>query len=105
MAPLGSWMRRAGKCCLPVYDEIQSYGQGLFRVQANGKWGVVSDGDKQVIPLEYDYVGPLRENVAVVKSGVGFGIVNSKGVLVSELIYDKIRLEENVGHAYRGDRF
>ncbi|MCS6796623.1 MAG: WG repeat-containing protein, partial [Raineya sp.] len=39
-----------------VYDDINSYQNGLFLVSIGNKWGVVDATNKPIIPFEYDYI-------------------------------------------------
>ena len=86
----------------PRYYEIQAYGRDLFRVNYQGKWGVVKASDSPLIPFEYDYISPLKKQLCVVKKGAFFGIVNSRGQEVVEPTYDRIELEKDRARAYRG---
>jgi hypothetical protein len=84
----------------PSYHEIQSYGKDLFRVNFNGRWGVVRSDQGFIIPFEYDYIAPLRGKVCVVKIGDLFGVVNSSGEEVVPPQFHRIELENNKGRAY-----
>lgn len=83
------------------YNEIQPYGRNQFRVNKQGKWGIVTTGDQALIALDYDYIAPLRTNVCVVKKGALFGIVNEAGEEVIAPEFEKIELENNKAKAYK----
>lgn len=85
----------------PRYSEIQFYQGNLFRVNHQGKWGIVKSDDQLIIPFRYDYIAPLRDNVCVVKQGRFFGLVNFLGEEVVEPLYDRIVLEGNRAKAYK----
>jgi len=96
-----------GKSVLPIqFDEIQTYGNGFYRVNQGGKWGVVSEGGAAVIPMVYDYIAPLRAKVCLVKKGNAFGLVNYHGEEVVAPIYHRIELEDKQAKAYtkKGDQ-
>ena len=84
----------------PRYYEIQSYGRRLFRVNYQGKWGVVRADETPMIPFNYDYIAPLRGKLCVVKKDNLFGIVNFKGEEVVEPAYHRIELENQQAKAY-----
>lgn len=86
----------------PKYFEIQSYGKNTFRVNHNGKWGVVDITDTEVIPFDYDYIAPLKNDVCVVKKGRFLGIANFKGEEQVAPEYNRIQLENNKAKAWKG---
>jgi hypothetical protein len=85
----------------PRYSDIQFYQGNLFRVNYQGKWGIVESDNQLIIPFRYDYIAPLRDNVCVVKKGRFFGIVNFLGEEVVKPLYDRIVLEGNRAKAYK----
>ncbi len=87
----------------PLYNEIQSYGEGLFRVNFEGRWGVVNTDNEPVIPLAYDYIAPLQGAVCLVKRGEQFGVVNASGELVVPVEYHRIELSAQEARAYQLD--
>ena len=84
------------------YFEIQSYGEKTFRVNLNGKWGVVDENDAVVIPFAYDYIAPLKTKVCVVKKGRLLGLSNFKGEEQVAPAYNRIQLENNKAKAWKG---
>ncbi len=84
----------------PQYAEIQSYERDAFRVNYRGKWGIVKVNDQAMTPFEYDYMAPLRGNIAVVKKGAVFGVVNFKGEEVVKPFYQRMEAENNRIKAY-----
>ena len=92
-----------GNVLLPTkYFEIQSYGENTFRVNLNGKWGVVNLKDETVIPFDYDYIAPLKTKVCVVKKGRLLGIANHKGEEQVAPAFNRIQLENNKAKAWKG---
>lgn len=86
------------------YNEIQSYGWEQFRANKAGKWGIVSTNDKVVIPFDYQYIAPLRQNVCIVKKDGHFGVANVKGQEIIAVKYDRIEMEEERVKAYLGEK-
>ena len=86
----------------PKYFEIQSYGKNTFRVNFNGKWGVVDTKDETIISFDYDYIAPLKKDVCVVKKGRLLGIVNFNGEEQVAAEYNRIQLEKNKAKAWKG---
>ncbi len=84
----------------PIYAEIQSYDRGLFRVNYQGKWGVVRANDEPLIHFGYDYIAPLRGRICVVRKSNRFGLVNFKGEEVVKPHFDRIELDGNQAKAY-----
>lgn len=84
----------------PKYYEIQSYGRKLFRVNYQGKWGVVRPDETPLISFNYDYIAPLRGKLCQVKKDNLFGIVNFKGEEVVQPAYHRIELNQNQAKAY-----
>ena len=85
------------------YDEIQYFCENQFRVNRDGKWGVVSFNDEIIIPLIYEFIRPLQYKMCVVKNGGRLGIVNAKGKEQVASKFNRIFLEKNKAKAYQGD--
>ena len=83
-----------------LYNEIQAYDLNQFRVNYEGKWGVVRSSQEAVIPFEYDYIAPLRGRVCMVKKDDLFGVVNYLGEEVVPPKFHRIELEADEGRAY-----
>ncbi len=89
----------------PYYNEIQTFGKSAFRVNIDGRWGVAATGDENLVPFDYDYIAPLKNNSAVVKQGGKLGLLNAAGEEVVAPAYTKILLEDDGrAKAYRGEQ-
>ena len=56
-----------------------------------GKWGYLDPQGEEITPCVYDAVSEFsKEGVAVVKVGEKRGLVNIKGEMLCEPIYDRI---------------
>ncbi|MCB0636602.1 MAG: WG repeat-containing protein, partial [Lewinella sp.] len=96
-----SW---CGQEVLPAqYQEIQSQGEAHFRVNQDGKWGVVNIQDQVVIPLIYDYIAPLQGPVCTVKQNGRFGLLNDQGDMLANPEFDRIEVSDREARAYRLD--
>ena len=84
----------------PRYSEIQAYADGLFRVNLNGRWGVVDENDEVVIGFDYDYIAPMKDNYCVVIQNKRLGVANYLGKVVVPTKFDKIELESGRAKAY-----
>jgi hypothetical protein len=84
-----------------VYEEIQPYSKGLFRVKRSNAWGIVGVNDELIIPFEYEYIAPLKGEVCVVRKNSKYGIANVAGELVVKAEYDKIELKDNIARAFK----
>ncbi|MGB0983355.1 MAG: WG repeat-containing protein [Saprospiraceae bacterium] len=84
-----------------IYEEIQPYGKGFFRVKKSDFWGIVGVNDKLIIPFEYEYIAPLKKEVCVIRQNNKYGIANVAGELVVKAEYDKIELKDNIARAFK----
>lgn len=83
---IGLWglMKFDGHESIPCqYDDIEYWADNLYKVKLNRKWGVITTSDNHfVLNIEYDSIGALKENVAVVfKNGKTYKVdINGKEV-------------------------
>lgn len=83
-----------GAATLPViYQEIQPFLRGLFRVKQKGAWGLVGGSEEIVLPCEYDYISPLSGGGCLLRRGGKFGLANYRGEVIQPCTYDRIELE------------
>ena len=60
-------------------------------VNQKGKCGYADESGNLIVDYKYDFIGPFSEhNVAVVKKGKKFGMVNSEGEEVLPAVYDAL---------------
>lgn len=96
-------VRTSGEVLLgPRYNEIQSFGPGLFRVNYQGKWGLVDLQGSPVLAFEYDYIAPLAGPVCLVRKGSGVGVANQLGRVVLPPSYDRLEFGEGEVRAFSG---
>ncbi len=93
-----------GKPCLPPqFNEIQPFGEGLFRVRSRQKWGIAAEGGTLVAPAEYEYISPPDHSVCVMQKEEKFGLLNLQFEEVKPAEFDRIILEENVAKTYKNN--
>ncbi|MCH2042722.1 MAG: WG repeat-containing protein [Saprospiraceae bacterium] len=78
------------------YSDILPFGEGTCRLNIDEKWGVISFARDTIIPFVYDYIGALKRTVAVVSKNNRRGVINQKGKLVLDLIYNSLPLANNM---------
>ena len=86
---------------IPIYKKenkpfLRSCGKGLYEIIRDGKWGVIDDNFKQVIPCKYDGVGSFgKDGLMKVKilsqERYLYGMVNQQGVEQIPVIYESIK--------------
>jgi hypothetical protein len=86
----------------PRYTDIQAFDLYHFRVNYDQNWGIVNVLDSLVVPFQYDYIAPPKENLCVVKKEGMFGVVSLVEGEVVEPVYDRIVLESRRAKAYSG---
>lgn len=79
---------------------LEYAGEGFYKIARNGKWGIINDELREVVPLKYDFVCQ-RDSYGhfLVRHDEGrdmkFGLVNKHGVELLPPIYDTITLNDN----------
>ena len=53
------------------FDEVSVFSNGLCPVQTEGKWGMVNEKGKRVVPYKYESIGAYMSDVAPVKTFEG----------------------------------
>lgn len=89
------------------YDRIQYAGEGLFIVHKKEKKGLVDMTGKIVIPVEYDAIGSVVNNVISLLKSMRFGLYNiSKNKLIKPR-YDKnlVPYNDRLIAAYRNGKY
>ncbi len=78
------------------YHEIHAYAEDLYRVNYEGKWGIVSKNDEVIIPFEYDYIAPSQSNVCAAKKGQFYTAINLDGEELIDAKYQRVTVEEDL---------
>lgn len=76
----------------PIFDFASSFHSGLAIVEVKGLQGVINDKAKWIIPAIHKIIKVINEETFIVSDGEKFGLMNSKGEVVLEMIYSQIRI-------------
>jgi|GEM_PF-3492773 len=75
----------------PIYDEIRDFKDGLAAVRLNGKYGLMNESEKFIIPAEYDELYTFwHYQLVEVQKGLKKGFLDMKGNIVVPMEYDEI---------------
>ena len=90
---------------LTLYDNVNSFSEGLASVKQNGKYGFIDKKGTVIVPLIYDNVNSFSEGLAIVGQNCKYGLIDKKGNIVLPLIYDYINESNSVIRPlnYKGD--
>lgn len=101
------------------FKNAHNFSEGLALVIQNEKTGFINKKSELTIPSIYDWAYDFEDNIAIVQSGnhmlklssmltlenndiqnldiisLKYGVINKKGELLIELIYDEIKLDTN----------
>ncbi|MCI8397622.1 MAG: WG repeat-containing protein [Clostridia bacterium] len=84
------------------YDKDQKvwYEENVFRVQKDGKYGLVNYSGKKLLDCEYNSITPISgiENSLVIEKDSKFGLCDDAGNIIIEPNYKKI---EKIGNDYK----
>lgn len=75
-----------------VYEFIGMLSQKRIPAEKNGKYGYLNENLKEAIAFSYDNALPFQENVAAVKSGENWMLINRKGEKLTQDIYKDIAI-------------
>jgi len=76
----------------PIFDFASSFHSGLAVVEVKSLQGVINDKAKWIIPAVHKVIKAVNEEMFIVSDGEKFGLMNSNGESVLEMIYSQIRL-------------
>ncbi|MBP5548507.1 MAG: WG repeat-containing protein [Bacteroidales bacterium] len=83
-----------GKERFGMYDDVSGFYDGYSMVKLNGKYGIINQRGKVILPIEYDNSGwrsmeyLFSEGLAMVEKDGKYGFVNKQGKVVIPLIYE-----------------
>jgi len=81
-----------------LYEDIGTFGEGLFPAKVNGAYGYINGEGKTVIPHEWDTAGAFSEGLAPVSKCGFYGYINQDGQPVTEFIYaDALTVKNGLG--------
>ena len=65
------------------YDEVEPFLEGLARVTLNGKYGVIDNTGKIIVPLEYESPSNFSEGLAPVFLNGKWGFIDKTGKIIA----------------------
>lgn len=64
----------------PKYDSIEMLGNGYFVVSNNGKYGMMNDKEKEIVPLKFDKLSPFCSHTSILYANNTFvGYLSDEG--------------------------
>jgi len=81
------------------YDEIQLWTDQHFRISKNGEWGVVDLEENFLVEPEYEYIGPLQNNIAHVRNFGKAGLINIHGEVLFKCDFDEVTINKGEARA------
>lgn len=84
---------RTGKMVIePIYDDIEILDNPSFvKVKLKDKFGVLNVDGRVIVPVEYDYVGRMSEDIIIVKQEDKYGCFDKEGKLVTPVESEEIK--------------
>jgi len=73
----------------PIYNSIDSHGDRNI-VSLNGKYGIIDDDNKEVLPIKYDMIVPLGDYYFKVKTEKGWSLGYIQHGIIYPNIFDDI---------------
>ncbi len=72
-------------------ENPEPFGVGYYLVSNNGLKGVVDEHGKIIVPIKFDEISPLQENmVYIVKQNKSFGLYHKTGKMLLKPVYQQI---------------
>lgn len=79
-------------CASDKYDNKTEFINGFATVNLNGKYGVINEKGKEIVPCKYEFVGTYIDGIAKIKLNNKVGLIDEKGKEIVSPKYDKISL-------------
>ncbi len=106
----------SGNEVIPVkYKRAEDFYLGLAKVNYEGKVGFIDSTDKAVIPFKYDHITNFYRGIATTFVGTTddmgnnidgkYGLIDVKGNVLAEPIYDKVSTADGYIFAKLGDTY
>ncbi len=76
-------------------DELFFNDTNLYRIEVDGKSGLVNEKFEMVWPLDYDYIGAVENKQAVVKKNKKFGLLRLDQTIVLPIEFDSLCVQKN----------
>ena len=69
--------------------------QTLIPYTNGTKWGYMNKAKKNVLPCIYDDTAPFINDVAIASQGSKYGLINSKGLVITPFKYTRISFRDD----------
>ena len=90
-----------GTPVLPVqYRSVAAFAPGRYRVLQPSGWGMLGEAGNWQLAPDYQYIAPLKGQVALVRSTGGAGLVNARGEVLLDARYDRIEIGATSARAF-----
>lgn len=79
------------------------YEENVFKVQKDGKYGLIDIDGKEILDIKYDEIKPLKglKNSILIKENGKYGLVNTSGATIINPEFNKIeKFDEDYKHGY-----
>jgi hypothetical protein len=75
----------------PIYQEVRDFAnQPYAGVKTKGKWGLIDQAGKTIVPFQYDDFQYYEDSIAGIKKGKKFGVISLKtGRELVPVLYDQ----------------
>ncbi len=73
-----------------IYEDADSFSEGLARVRKSGKWGFINKTGREVIPCIYEHAFSFSEGLASVRKSGKWGFIDKSGREVIPCLYDHV---------------
>jgi len=94
----------SGKEIVPfIYDDANSFHEGLASVCRNGKWGCIDKSGKDVILPDFDTAISFHNGLAMVSSNGKWGLIDKEGTIILPIVNDYVMENENGGYTASND--
>lgn len=74
----------------PKYDEARDFVGKTAFVKFGGKWGMIDNFEKVIIPFEYDDIRKRNDGTYLVKSHGGYGVIDENNKVIIPTQFDEI---------------
>ncbi|MFT5821668.1 MAG: hypothetical protein ACI8ZM_002922 [Crocinitomix sp.] len=64
------------------YTKLKLYYPGVYLAKFEGKWGVLNQKQDSILTFEYDFIGEMHDNRAIVEKEELFNYIDAKGELI-----------------------
>ena len=79
-----------GRALTAPLCEYAFFSEGVYSVEHDGKWGVLSLSGKEIVPCIYGIMGPWEFGIVKMRRGRTVDVFNSRGKLLRSYELDRI---------------